>query len=278
MNTQAQDEKQSVKTGELQSPQRTPLDEAEQERLDKLLSSARLFHYMNFVIAGISWAFCSLEKKPDVQLPLAGLSLPTLQASMAFYFVSIALTLASIILLRMAKPWIPLDPRRPPHAWFALGIRGKVSASALLWTIFPLFLAATAVTVILGKDVIGIGLLVPGILTAGLPFVVGNYLEDIRHKTDERGGPATFSIWLLYWYRTTRHVLLGLICVFSGLGAMPQWRNEMLTTLFWIGCFIFGLYVVRSICGFSWFYLKIDKWGTRFGFPQASQHYPLKGK
>jgi len=123
MNAQNQKTADQGKVVEPKQSQ-TLLNESEQERLDELFSFGRLFHYTNFIVAGIAWALSTLERKPDLQLPIGGLSLPTIQAFVALYLVSVALTMATVQSLRMAERWSRLDPRRPPYAWLAVGIQG----------------------------------------------------------------------------------------------------------------------------------------------------------
>jgi len=58
---------------ELNSEKLTP---EEFQRLDSLLSSARSFHYLSIILAGLSLAVSSLDQASDITLPFGNIALP----------------------------------------------------------------------------------------------------------------------------------------------------------------------------------------------------------
>ncbi len=251
--------------------ERKNLDEREQVRVDGLLSSARTFHYLNFVVAGTSLAFSSLDKVQGLKLPIGDVFLPRIQAAVGAYILSIALAIISDRFFRMATPWMGSDPRRPSFAWFPLGLKQTSFLVVSLWLLVPVLITAIAASITLAGDIKGYGLLLPGFLLAGWPRIIERYIPHILNRTDIRGGLATFSIWLLYWIRIVRSFLLNLAFLFPVIAAVPKWRVAMLQ-LATVVMFPFGVvWVVRILGGFI--YPWIDRVGTRFGFPGQSDHY-----
>lgn len=210
----------------------------------------------------------------DVSLPLGGIVLPSTQAAVGLYLLVIGLVMAADRLFLMAYPWLHLDPRRPPFAWIAIGIRQESRKLVVLWLTLPVLICAiaTATTLKLG-DAAGFVLSFTGILTMFLPRAVHEYWSLIQRRSDHRGGRATFSIFLLYWYRLSRQIV-GTVCfLFSVLAIVPKWRAPILNV---VGIAL-GTYVVmlltRLIAGIPCTYRRIDLIGVRWGFPAESEHY-----
>ena len=65
------------------------LNEQEQERLDQLLTSARNFHYISFILTGLSLAMLSIDNPKGISLPIFSFELPSIQASVAIYFIAL---------------------------------------------------------------------------------------------------------------------------------------------------------------------------------------------
>ncbi len=248
------------------------LNEREQDRLDSLLHSARTFHYLNFVVAALSLAFFSHEKPDEIKLPFGDITLPRIHAAVASYVLTIAFAIASDRLFRMASPWIKLDPRRPPYPWHVLGPTGK-SSIASIWLLVPVVITAFAAGTTLGKIVNGVWLTLSALGLAVLARTFDEYLPHIKQRTDERGGAATFSIWLLYWTRILRQIgLLGGFFLFV-LAAVPPWEKPMKYAGAILIAAAVTIHVLRAFCGVRFIYHRIDSAGARLGFPEKSPHY-----
>jgi len=247
------------------------LDDKEMERLDALLSAARSFHYMNFIVAAIALALSSIERTEAFQLPIGGLAIPPTETAVGAYILSICLAVASASLFRQAEPWMKKDPRRPPFAWIALGAADPNRGKVFLWVLVPVILTSVAVSMTLDQKVPHSGLLLPGFFLVGFPLIFEHYFSLIRTRTDHRGGSAPFSIWLLYCYRLMRQLLLVGAFLFPVLAAVRQWRGPMLTASAICFSAVVSLMLLRLAGGFT--YRWIDKFGGRFGFPTHSQHY-----
>ena len=170
----------------------------------------------------------------------------------------------------MALPWMRLDDRRPPFAWIALG---GGSLSYLVWTHLPILIAATGFAVTLREAslftlALGVGVLVPVSLIS-----INRSAFHLNRREDERGGKATYSIYLLYWYRLFRGLFIVSSLCLSLLSIIPPWQQSV-NQIFpvWIFAFVaFGL--VRLIGGLPIIYRWIDRRGVERGFPQESEHY-----
>ena len=253
---------------------RGDLSKEEQERLDALLGAARRFHYWASILAGLSLLLSSLEGFSETKLPIVELSIPALQANVGIYVLVLALTIASTLTFKMAHPWLKLDRRRPPFAWIALSSREPSAGLVTFWLLLPVLVCAIAT----GASVPAGDL--PGLLLAawGVMFVlVARGIEDdlhlIRHKLDHRGGPATFSIWLLYWYRLVRTVATVAFFLLTILAVIPLWRDSALRLAGWCMAGTMPLIAGRYIAGASRIYRRIDRIGRRYGFPTQSNHY-----
>lgn len=241
-----------------------PLSEREQDRVDSLLSSARTLNYLSFIIAGISLSLSSLDDSAGIKLPVGDLTLPSTQAAVGAYIVSIILAVVSEQLFRMAYIWLPLDPRRPPFAWFPLGA-GKTNQTLVTLLLFtPVIGTAIAAAMTLGNDPLGITLLISGFFLSRIPDVVGRYVKLLRNRTDLRGGKATLSIWLLYWLRIVRMLVFTAMLLFPVLAVIPKWRAQMLRAAV-VATVIAGVIeAIRALGGLI--HKQIDQVGLRYGF------------
>jgi len=240
--------------------------------LDALLAHIRSLHYFNFSLAGVALALSSLELARGVSIPSTGIELPKVQASVGLFLVTVTLAAVTDRLVRMSFSWLARDARRPPFPWFPLGARGPSYRAVRMWLLAPTPLAGLGAGMALGRDMPGWGLLIPGFVLVGVPVGVEHYWKHIQDRTDERGGPATYSIWLLYWYRLSGMIAFGLLCAAAPILAIPSWRGLFAPVASAAALVLALLVVPRSVGGFM--YRFIDRVGAKWGFAIDSPHYP----
>jgi len=250
------------------------LSKDEIERLDKLLSSARSFHYSAFILSGLSLILSSLEKIPDIKIPLGDLILPPLQASVSIYILVLILILAAERLFNIAYPYIKIDKRRPPFAWIALSSKEPSFLSVTLWLLLPVLICAISTANSLNtKDITGYFLSFAGIMVILFPRSINEEYNLIRKRLDHRGGPATFSIWLLYHYRMIRSIIVTAFFFVPVLAVIPKWRDNLLSIIKSIIFIMVILIVLRIISHIPLCYRFIDRIGSKIGFPLYSKNY-----
>ena len=245
----------------------------EQIRLDKLLSAARGFNYLSFVLAGLSLAISTLENIENIILPIGEVTLPKLQSVVGIYILVLMLTFASMKLMETAYPWMILDSRRIPFAWVALNTSKSSKISNLLWLILPLIICTFSTSISLKGDLPGILLSLSGFFMVGMPYTTQRYWNLIKKREDHRGGSATFSIYLLYWYRTIRQIGITMFLFFLILTVIPKWREIMLIVNGLIFIFLVILLAIRFFGTFTVIYRGIARLGIKLGFPEKSTHY-----
>ncbi len=258
----------------MSNPESNQLSTQELERLDTLLSGARRFHYLTFLLSGISLVLSSFDAVEGFKLPIGDMIVPRVQTIVAIYLAAVVLTMGSERLFVMASPWLGMDTRRPPFAWIALGTEGKTTRSILPWLLVPVLLCAVSTALCLDrKDVTGFSLSWTGALAILSPQLCYRYWRLIQTREDHRGGPVTLSVWLLYVYRLVRG--LSLIAFFFApvIAIVPKWRQPVWRVALPVVYTAMGLYIVRAIAGFSFIYRRIDRLGKRFSFPTTSEHY-----
>jgi hypothetical protein len=259
---------------EVQEPTRGELSDAEQERLDALLGAARRFHYWAFVLSGLSLLLSSLEGFTQIDVPIVQVTIPALQANVGIYMVVLALIFASAQTFEAANPWLKLDRRRPPFAWIALSSKRPSMGLVTFWLLVPVLLCAIATGAsVPSKDWTGFLLSFCGVLFVFVARPIEDWLHLIHQRLDHRGGPATFSIWLLYWYRLLRMFGVAGFFLFTILAVIPRWRANLLLLAQWCVFATIVLYVGRLVAGAPPLYRRIDSIGRRFGFPTESKHY-----
>lgn len=249
------------------------LNKDEMERLDSLLGAARAFNYLAFILSGVSFAISSLDNPADFRLPLGEIAIPQLQATVAIYLVVIVLSMGCFCLWSMAQPWIKCDPRRPPFPWIILGTEGAGGGRAIL-ILFPALLCAISTSLSLKNNSLsGFGLALISIFPIMLPSVAGRYWRLISTRSDHRGGLATLSIWVLYWYRIVRNSVLTAFLLISVFLIVPNWKDQALLVGSWLFRLAIVLVFIRLFGTFPFVYRRIDRLGKRYGFPVESKHY-----
>lgn len=250
------------------------LNKEELTRVDNLLGAARAFHYSAFVLSGISLVLSSLEKTDNFKLPIGDVVIPHLQTVVGIYLLVLVLSVGAERTLRMVYPWIKKDRRRPPFAWIALGPRGSTLRSVTFWLVLPIVVCGISAAISLDKkDFPGYLLSFVGAVVFMMPRVVEENLYLIMKRLDDRGGPITFSVWLLYWYRLGRGIFLTAYLFAPVIALVPQWRSPIWDISRPVLLFYLGVFILRAIGGLPFFYRRIDRLGSRFGFPIESKHY-----
>ena len=254
------------------SIEQNDLSEKEQERLDQLLSSARNFHYISFILSGLSLVLLATDNPKGVTVPILNIQLPTIQSSLAIYFVALVMAMLTEILFSMAYTWLEIDERRPPFAWFALGHNISYKRTTA-WIVLPALLCGIFSSYYLKGDLVGFGLIYGSIGVIFLSRGIRMYRSLINSKMDHRGGPATFSIYLLQWHRLLRQIIMTFALLLAVFAALPKWRDQLLPIVLFM-FILFGIgYIIRIIGGIPFVYRGIDKLGKRYGFPVESEHY-----
>ena len=259
---------------QLEEPTRVELSKEEQDRLDALLVGARRLHHWAFLSSGLALALASLEDFTEIRLPIVEVSIPSLQANVGLYLLVVALTFASERLFKMAHPWLKLDRRRPRFAWIALSSKEPTVRLVTFWLLLPVLLCAIATGAsVPGENWTALSLSAWGVMFVLLTRPVEAWWHLIRQRLDHRGGPATFSMWLLYWYRSVRTLATGAFFLLLILAVIPLWRDSALRLAGWCMAGTMTLIVGRNIAGASRIYRRIDRIGRRYGFPTQSNHY-----
>jgi hypothetical protein len=166
------------------------------------------------------------------------------------------------------------DNRRPPFAWIALSPQDSTLRSVTLWLMLPIVICGVSTAISLDKkDFTGLGLSFIGLLFFATPRLVERHWYLITKRLDHRGGPATLSMWLLYWCRLLRSVILT-ICLFpTVIAVVPKWRSPVWDISSPMVIFMAAIVILRLIGGIPFIYRRIDRLGSRSGFPVESKHY-----
>ena len=254
----------ATSTNAKENPPPEPLSEKEQARLDELLSWGRTFHYASFVVAGLSLALGSLDTSDGVKLPIGDVVLPRAHASIAMYFLTLALAATSVLTYDTAAPFLPLDPRRVPYAWLSVG-RPSTFRRLAFWTMLPVLLAAIANSRSIPGNKYGLFASFVGAFSMLSVRFVSNYLWYLTNRIDTYGKPMSYSIYWLYWIRFTSGIAFISSFLFAILAAIPKWTAIMIPiaegTLF----FAAGIRIIRALFG-PLVYKPLDRLGLKRGF------------
>lgn len=254
------------------------LTNEEQSRVDSLLSSAKKFHYLCFFFAGISLAIASVETFEYFTLPSGGLKIPKLQTIVGIYYLVILFSIVSMKMFLMVEPFFHLDSRRVNFPWIALGINNVNKGKVILWILVPSIICGISTALALEEleELSFSGFLLSFLAIIGISSygLYHDWQKLITNREDERGGKATFSIYLLYWIRTIRHFIFVIFFTTPVILLIPKW-NSLLSFINVTNYAIVGglIFAIRTVGEFKFVYRWIDKKGTKFGFPEKSDHY-----
>lgn len=249
------------------------LSASELSQLDEVIRSARRFNYLSLLVATLL-AVIVLEEDMGsvVRIPLWNVTLPRLTTGMGLHFTVVVFTILSYTTIRRVWYFMRIDQRRTPYPWYAITYKNS-RWPTILWLMLPPTASGFFVAFFATDDTIGLffALLSP-FFVLSFPTLSFHW-DNILAKTDERGGQATLSIYLLYWYRTLRSVLfLGLLTA-TFLSISPNLRNYIEHIAFPFWPLLLSIFVVRIISGLGPVYRFIDFIGTKLGFPKSSKHY-----
>lgn len=257
-----------------------PLSESEQARLDKLLASGKHYHNLSIVLAGVLLALSALENFQEYAAPFGDIVIPSVQTAIGLYLLVILALIATDRFSAMAYPWLALDKRRPPYDWLLMGLGIEKKYRIGMWFYLPLLVSSVGLTIILKEEaVVPEGVTVSTFLLSGwglvyLPRTISYYAYLLTERLDHRGGSATFSMYLLYWYRLIRLAIFSVYMAVPVLVVIPRWRTPQVETFIQgLTLFFAVLYVVTGIAGIKKIYRWIDRLGLKRGFPITSAHY-----
>jgi hypothetical protein len=260
----------------------TPLDESEQRRLDELLKAARTLHTAALAVAGLSVVLSAIGGEGLVTIPLGSVQVPYLPAVILTYLLCMLLSSSSALLLRVALPFISLDPRRPPFAWILFATRSLSRPLILAWVLFPVIVSCFATSAALSQRPAGaqawvpltpLALLFVGMGVYGLPGHVVTYSEMLRDRRDLEGRPLTLSVYLHFWMRLIRGTTFSIGLLLLLLRLLPSWRG---VPVGWVAApFLIGASAFVA-CNLALpFRKRIDRYGFRHGF--AERYDPADG-
>jgi hypothetical protein len=257
-----------------------PLTEPEQSRLDKLLASGKRYHNLGILLSGILLALSALENFREYVAPFGDIVIPSAQTATGLYLLVILALIATDRFFAMAYPWLPLDRRRPPYDWIVMGLAVEKKYRIGIWFYLPLLVSSVALTIVLKEEaVIAKSISMSSLLLSGVglvysPRIISYYVYLLSERLDHRGGSATYSIYLLYWYRLLRQVIFFVYVGIPLLIAVPRWRTPQFETFVQYLTWCLGiLYIIRQIAGTKKIYRWIDRQGPKRGFPLTSDHY-----
>lgn len=255
-----------------------PLSEAEQKRLDNLLSTGRTYHISALVLSGILLALSTLDNFGEFLAPFGNISFPSVQTALGLYILVIIFLIATDYIFLMAYPWLSLDERRPPFDWIILGLDFQKSYPIGMWLYLPILIASIGMVGILVKSSSATTLSISTTIFSGMalvyfPRTIYYMAYFIEKREDHRGGSITYSIYLLYLYRYFRQIVYTLLLVTPIINLIPDWKDSYEKLLVIIGIVYIILFVLRHIGGIKKVYRWIDRKGKRFGFSTVSKNY-----
>ncbi len=254
-----------------------PLSEAEQKRLDSLLSTGKTYHFTALVISGILVALSTLDNFGEFLAPFGNISFPSVQTALGLYVLVIVFLIATDYILLMAYPWLGLDERRPPFDWIILGLDYQKSYPISTWLYLPILIASIGMVGILSKNSITSlstgSTVISGMALVYFPRTIYYMAYFIEKREDHRGGSLTLSMYLLYLYRYLRQIVYTLLLATPIISLIPAWKDSYEKLLVIVGGAYFVVFVLRQIGGIKKVYRWIDRKGKRFGFSIESRNY-----
>lgn len=251
----------------------TSLTSSEESRLDDLLTASRNFHYSSIFLSAVLLTISISNRNSEkITIPILNVESEPLIACLVSFFIVIILTILADNFFTTAYPYITLDKRRPPFAWVA--ISEQVSyLQVTLWLLLPPIICSISIFFLIKSDPIGITLAIISPFLV-LPFrLFKQYWYYIKNRLDERGGKATLSIYILYWYRIIRNFVV-MIYLLAPIFAISEKIRSNFDSIKIITIYIFGcLFIIRMIGGIRFIYKLIDRLGKRYNFPIQSDHY-----
>lgn len=238
----------------------TQLQDVELQRIDGLLSAAREWSGRSWPLALVAVGLVAIAS-PTVEL--GGLPIAVKVALPILYCGVWGCTVVAQYYRRLALRHGPVPKLRVPHPWLLL--RFPVWSQSIVLGLPLLMTGVVAEFRLVGPYG---GLTLASLAALRSSDLLGAWIRAIRDRIDERGGPATFSIWLLYFCRADRHVSFMLLLLSPLLWNWPRLAMDVggiaLVNVFLIS-------IVRLIG--SLMYPTIDRFGVRWGFAATSVHY-----
>ncbi|HZV70771.1 MAG TPA: hypothetical protein VFG10_14550 [Saprospiraceae bacterium] len=239
------------------------MEDREYQRLKELADSGRYFHYRNFVFAGLIMVLLIKGQEESLKLFL-DIEFPIRLLIIFLYIIIIVFTIITIDIFSSIWKTINLEFNdQIPFNWFILtGYKNRILSG--FWITLPWILSS----IVIGNSEVDFekfSLIMVGFFSISLPNYLKEFAFKIVNREDGNGNKLTLSIYLLYWYRLLRNILL--ICLIS----YPIFNyfnpQEKIITKWFFYVILISLvviFVIRILWNFIYKY--IDKLGTKLGF------------
>jgi len=245
------------------------LNDKEYERLKDLVESGKKYHYRNFVFSSLVFILLLKDENETLKLVLE-VELPVRILMIVLYFLTIVYTVITIDIFHSIYKVIRTNfEGKIPFNWFVL--TGKQTRLFSVFLIFlPLIICYIAIA--LSKIPIDKGsLFYVGLLGASLPTYLKDFAYKISRKVDSNGKKITLSIYLLYWYRLVRDILIIIlfsipIFYFFDQSEHPRDVNEFINDNIFFCICLGSLLIIRFLGEFL--HKKINKIGVKYGFEE----------
>jgi hypothetical protein len=242
----------------------------EEQRVEGLLGEARKWNSRSWYCTLVCIGLAILAKQT---IHVAGIDLKII--TLFFFpilFSAVAVScFAARYYWRTARRYRALEPSKHgvPHPWPLLSLSEFTQRMLIAIPVLKTGIAAEMQI----RGPYG-GLTFGTLCLMGSVDMLGRWSVLLKERSDERGGPATLSIWLLYRYRCVRHLLLTIVFL-SPL--LSTWGSDVVVGVFETSMtIVVTLYVMRLIGAFA--YSVVDRLGVRFGFAAAHSHISIGPK
>lgn len=243
------------------------MDDKEYQRLKDLIDSGRSYHYKNFIFSSLIAVLLLKDHQENIKLFL-DISFPIKHLIVFLYIITIAFTIITLDAFSSAWEKVSVEfVDEVPFNWFVLtGKKNKLLSG--IWLILPWMVSSIAV----GNSSIEIdkgSLIMLGLFFIAFPSYLKDFAFKVANKVDDVGNKITFSIYMLYWYRLARNIMLIFIpsyYLLTYFNVIVETPNKWITYLIWL--LLVVTYVIRFFWGFAFIYKPIDKYGVRFGFSE----------